>query len=289
MNQNLIVHIDMKGGPPSLDYLIGLLPLFKKWGATGLLVEWEDMFPWQGELEILSRSDAYTRADVESLLAAAVDSQLQVIPLVQTFGHLEFVLKHDKFRVLREVGEFPNSLRPVEDEQGREGEGLRLVCEMVKQVAGLHGRSMEAIHIGCDEVWCLGQGQVTRSALEALGLGVVDVFVRHVSKVAEFARQLPSSPEVLVWDDMLRDAEVGKLKELAGLVQPVVWSYLPKLQFPEGMWGRYQEAWGTNIWGGSAWRGATGSCALVTPVSYHLENHNAWKNLDVPLKGETSS
>ena len=42
-----LVHIDMKGGPPRPQYLIQLLPLLKQWGATGLLMEWEDMFPWQ--------------------------------------------------------------------------------------------------------------------------------------------------------------------------------------------------------------------------------------------------
>ena len=37
-----------------------LLPYFHEWGATGLLVEYEDMFPYSGELEILKASDAYT-------------------------------------------------------------------------------------------------------------------------------------------------------------------------------------------------------------------------------------
>ena len=43
----LLVHIDMKGGPPRPQYLVQLLPLLKQWGATGLLIEWEDMFPWE--------------------------------------------------------------------------------------------------------------------------------------------------------------------------------------------------------------------------------------------------
>ena len=46
----LLVHIDMKGGPPRPQYLLQLLPLLKQWGATGLLIEWEDMFPWEVHL-----------------------------------------------------------------------------------------------------------------------------------------------------------------------------------------------------------------------------------------------
>ncbi len=51
----VLVHIDMKGGPPTLDYLLQLLPLLRSWGATGILVEWEDMFPYTGSLKVGAR------------------------------------------------------------------------------------------------------------------------------------------------------------------------------------------------------------------------------------------
>ena len=43
-----IVHLDLKGAPPSILYLKRVLGLSAKLGATGVLVEWEDMFPWSG-------------------------------------------------------------------------------------------------------------------------------------------------------------------------------------------------------------------------------------------------
>ena len=59
----------------------------------------------------------------------------QVVPLVQTFGHMEFVLKHGKFRHLREVLEYPNSLRPIAADNGELGGGVAaLVKEMIIQV-----------------------------------------------------------------------------------------------------------------------------------------------------------
>ena len=43
-----IVHLDLKGAPPSISYLKKVLAMSKGLGATGVLVEWEDMFPWSG-------------------------------------------------------------------------------------------------------------------------------------------------------------------------------------------------------------------------------------------------
>ena len=46
--QQRIVHLDLKGAPPSITYLKKVLTMSKGLGATGVLVEWEDMFPWSG-------------------------------------------------------------------------------------------------------------------------------------------------------------------------------------------------------------------------------------------------
>uniref|UniRef100_A0ABM0MG61 Hexosaminidase D-like n=1 Tax=Saccoglossus kowalevskii TaxID=10224 RepID=A0ABM0MG61_SACKO len=54
-----LVHLDLKGAPPKISYLQQMIPLFAKWGANGLLVEYEDMFPYKGELSTLAAADAY--------------------------------------------------------------------------------------------------------------------------------------------------------------------------------------------------------------------------------------
>lgn len=61
------------------------------------------MFPYDGELELISARDCYSKDDVKKMLKLAKDNSLDVIPLIQTFGHLEFVLKGETFKHLREV------------------------------------------------------------------------------------------------------------------------------------------------------------------------------------------
>lgn len=64
------------------------------------------MFPYTGQLAKATNGYVYTKEDVRSILQAAKDQELEVIPLVQTLGHLEWVLKLDAFLHLRDD---PNS------------------------------------------------------------------------------------------------------------------------------------------------------------------------------------
>ncbi|KAK6014361.1 hypothetical protein OSTOST_20256, partial [Ostertagia ostertagi] len=68
---NVIVHFDLKGAPPKTQYFLELLKLVAKSGATGILMEWEDMFPWSGELKMVRNSNAYTVEEVQQILQKA--------------------------------------------------------------------------------------------------------------------------------------------------------------------------------------------------------------------------
>jgi hypothetical protein len=52
------------------------------------------------------------------------------------------------------------------------------------------------LHIGCDEVWCLGQSPLTAAFMEARGLSLTDIFLRHVTAVARFVKDTPPHPQV---------------------------------------------------------------------------------------------
>ena len=59
-----LVHFDLKGAPPKMEYLLKIVPMLVKLGATGLLIEYEDMFPYEGVLKSTSASNHYTKAEV---------------------------------------------------------------------------------------------------------------------------------------------------------------------------------------------------------------------------------
>lgn len=110
------VHLDLKGAAPKIDYYQRLFPKLKEWGATGLLIEYEDMFPFTGRLASIRHGLAYSDADVDKLLRLAQVNGLKVMPLIQVYGHLEYVLKLEEFMHLREDKRYPQVITPCLEE-----------------------------------------------------------------------------------------------------------------------------------------------------------------------------
>lgn len=79
------------------------------------------------------------------MLEIAADCSLEVVPLVQTIGHMEFVLKHEQWKGLREVENYPSSMCPSNSET------MQLVRGMIKQMVAFHP-NIQYLHIGADEV-----------------------------------------------------------------------------------------------------------------------------------------
>ncbi|XP_039356977.1 hexosaminidase D isoform X2 [Mauremys reevesii] len=235
-----LVHLDLKGAPPKVSYLAEIFPLFRTLGANGLLIEYEDMFPYEGELKPLRAEHAYSASEIKEILYLAKLHELEVIPLVQTFGHMEFVLKHQEFSHLREVEMFPNALNPHKEES------LMLVSAMIDQVVALHD-GLRWFHIGSDEVYYLGEGEESKQWLQKEENSIEKLCLSHMKAVASC--MVSSHPEVkpIVWDDMLRGVSEETLTEsgVAQLMEPMIWDYAADLD--EDDKGGYSEKVKENV------------------------------------------
>ena len=134
------MHIDFKGLPLQPNYVMDCLSVLRSKGATGVILEWEDMFPYSGEFECLRASAAYSADEIGLVVEKAQELGLDVIPLVQTVGHLEFALKHEKFAALREDAKDFGTLCPVLPK------AASFVKGMLAQVLALHPHSTR-VHI----------------------------------------------------------------------------------------------------------------------------------------------
>jgi len=191
---------------------------------------------------------------------------LEVIPLVQTFGHLEFVLKHKEFAYLRDVAEMPESVCPCHNDT------MAVVRDIVDQVMALH-RGAAMLHIGCDEVFHLGE------CSECLGGSRTSIFTEHVVRVAQYAATV-HKVKPIIWDDMLRNMMIEEMQPLASLVEPMVWVYAEDVYrfVPSYTWDRYAQVF-PHMWTASAFKGAHGETLVVPDSKRHLTNNLNWINL----------
>lgn len=153
---------------------------------------------------------------------------MTVMPLIQTFGHMEFALKLKKYEHLREVPDSPQSLCPSRNES------INLVERMIQQVIEMHQSTVSItsknatelllpkfthIHIGCDEVYRIGLCDQCQSKNRN------DLFLSHVRTVAQFVRKNWPHLKVVIWDDMLRTIPLGELQrsKISKFVEPMVW------------------------------------------------------------------
>ncbi|XP_039275799.1 hexosaminidase D-like [Nilaparvata lugens] len=206
---------------------------------------------------------------VMDLLSLIHDLGMEAIPLVQTFGHLEFALKLPEFRHLRELDAFPQEVCPSQPA------AHALVREMVRQVMALH-RTSRYLHIGCDEVFHLGAcGRCTQRHVDNR-----EIFAEYVTSVAEHIKSTYQGVTPLIWDDMMRQWSPQFLTstKLGSLVEPVVWVYTDDIGklVPHYVWHWYMKTF-KFVWVAGAFKGATLSTSVLPDVRRHNStNRRGW-------------
>ncbi|GAB6023772.1 hypothetical protein CHUAL_008525 [Chamberlinius hualienensis] len=279
------IHLDVKGAPPVVSYLKQLFPFLRILGATGLLIEYEDMFPYSGLLEGIRAYNSYTTAEIEEILKAAEDNDLEVIPLIQAFGHMEFVLKSEQFKILREVPSYPQAICPSNNFS------TTVLQEMIDQILRLHPKS-KYIHVGCDEVYNIGECPLCQERMSKMGWNIENLFLNHVASITRYAKT-KHNVQPIMWDDMFRDAteesilavDIGKYTDI------LVWKYSSNVEdaISREVWAKYARCF-NGIWVASAFKGATNPVTYATPIEDRLENHKSWVKLiqdypSAPVKG----
>ena len=274
-----LVHFDLKGAPPKFEYLLQIINYSKNLGADGLLIEYEDMFPWSGELEMLASSNAYSKEQIKEMLKLAGTLKMKVIPLIQTFGHLEFVLKHQKFAKFRADKKIATSVCPINNGS------VPLIRSLINQIVEMHPQS-EWIHLGGDEVWNL---ETCKKCVES-NMTKSKLYMHHMKPLLTYVSTLNSKKlKAIIWDDMLRDWKEDILKEMSNYVSPMVWAYVDDLssysKFPKDMWERYSYSF-KEIWLASSFKGALKPWSNFVPIQQHLNNHLSWLKITSMLQSK---
>lgn len=184
------VHVDLwyhLDRPWYYEYLFRQLARYK---INTAVFEFEDKFPYSRH-PLLTAPGAMTRDQVRQLVETGKRYHIEIVPLVQTLGHVAFIAKHPEFLELREVPMSNWQLCPL-----KKGT-FPLIQDMLDEVLEVV-QPAKYFHIGGDEARELGMGAECRekwgdkAAVESykLWLGFVCDYLKKRGKTA------------IVWDDM---------------------------------------------------------------------------------------
>lgn len=192
-------YLDLRGLYPKFENIIEYIKEMAQYKLNTLVIEYEDKLP-RDRPEFCHPTQALTKQQHETLLQTAYENFIDVIPLQQTFGHLEYALKLPEYRHLREIPEAPGELCPL-----REG-AYELAASLIEETARLHPNS-QYIHLGCDEVWSLGQSPECK----ANGKSRSAIAIEYINRLAEKVVSLGKIP--IVWHDMLININIADFND----------------------------------------------------------------------------
>jgi hypothetical protein len=197
------IHLDLKYMMHRPGYLLSWLDDLAGYKINTLLLEYEDKFPYRRH-PVLRHKTAFTEEQLREFLSRARTLGLRVVPLIQTLGHVEYILKHPEFAHLRK-NDFVTEL------DTQHPDTWPFLRAMLDEVLEFH-REDEWFHIGGDECWNLMQ---QKPAVRARLYG------EHMNKVLRHVLARGKRP--LIWDDMMRGIITA-----APELKPTVFGYIPR-------------------------------------------------------------
>jgi len=183
-------HLDLRIQVMKMQALKEFTLHLSKRGINTLIMEWEATYPFQEDPLIPNRF-AYTRQDVKDFIKYCQNLHMDVIPLQQSFGHVEYILRHDKYAQLREDDKDFSQVCPSEPEKNGE-----LFTRLFKDMAAMHPSPY--FHIGGDETHLLGHCEKCKK--RAAEIGISRLYFDHIKMLCDIVVSLGKRP--VLWADI---------------------------------------------------------------------------------------
>jgi hexosaminidase len=160
-------------------------------GINTLVMEWEASYPYTNNATI-SNKLAYTREEIKSFVNYCNQIGIDVIPLQQCFGHVEYILRNNRYAALREDPKAPSQVCPLKTESDS-----LLFSDLFADMASLH--TSKYIHIGGDETYLLGH--CAECSKKAATEGKSKLFVDYMKMMCNIVVGMGKQP--VMWADIL--------------------------------------------------------------------------------------
>ncbi len=249
-------HLDLRIQVMKLPALKALARDLHEKGINTLIMEWEASYPFQKDPQIANRY-TYSPAQIKEFIGYCHQLNIDVIPLQQSFGHVEYILRNYRYAALREDDHDLSQVCPAQIELNKQ-----LFTRLFSDLAATH--SSPYIHIGCDDTHLLGH--CPRCQKLAAEEGLSRLYFDHVKMLCDIVISLGKRP--VLWADIaLKYPEYLQLLPKQTIL--VDWNYGWDLD----RFGDHSKLAnsGYEIWGSPALRSEPDNYYL-TCWSHHLSN-----------------
>ena len=183
-------HLDMKIQVMRMPALKKFVKKLHDNGINTLIMEWGGTYPFLNH-PLISNRFAYTRDEIVDFMAYCNSLKMDVIPLQQSFGHVEYILKHYKYKELRESNKDFSQVNPLKEDLNR-----ALFTDLFKDMVDTH--PSQYFHIGGDETTLLGYHPASKEKIEAVGVG--RLYGDYIKLLCDIVTSLGKTP--VLWADI---------------------------------------------------------------------------------------
>lgn len=233
--KNRIFHLDLRVQVMTTSALKALAKQLKTAGYTAVVMEWEATFPFKKHQTLASKY-VYSRKEILSVLNYCKKIGLETIPLQQCFGHVEYILQHERYAHLKEDERDICQVCPLKTK-----EALALFKELFAELIEAHNSPY--FYVGCDETYILGK--CPNCAKKAKEHGKSKLYVDYLKEILNLVKSFGKRP-LCPADELLKHPESASLLPKDTIL--VDWNYgwpVGKFGPPEPLLKMGFEFWGS--------------------------------------------
>ncbi|MCH7412093.1 family 20 glycosylhydrolase [Belliella sp. R4-6] len=184
-------HLDLRIQVMTPEALKDFAEEMHGFGLNTLIVEWEGTYPFSKHATI-SNEYSYSRQEIEDFISFCEKLGIKVIPLQQSLGHVEYILRNPRYSHLKEDRKDISQICPLKTEESRE-----LFTDLFRDLVESH--NSDYIHIGGDETYLLGHCELCSQKVKEVGKS--KLFVDHMKMITEIVIDMGKTP--LMWADII--------------------------------------------------------------------------------------
>lgn len=206
---------------PRLQSLLDRIAVFARLRVNQLQLYTEHTFAFSAHSEVWANASPLTPEDLLQVRHRCEAFGIELVPNLNSFGHMERWLKHPRYRRL---AEHPGPVTSPGGTPHPNGTTLKPESASADFMEDLYREFLPSFtspffHIGCDETWELGQGW---SAPQVREEGLAAVYSKHLERLFRKVRAFNRTP--MFWADIILN-HPGAEQSVSRDSIPVLWGY----------------------------------------------------------------